>query len=184
MFARIQTDQMTAAQFWEYAALRENAHRRLELEDGMVIEMAPSRPINTTVAGRIIHFLNAYIIPNDLGYVSVPDGGYRLGEGRVRQPDAAYISKARLPELPDHFDLAPDLAVEVASPGEEVLKKVKEYLAAGTRLVWVIYTDERSIEVFRSEEPRWRTLTDADTLDGESVLPGFTLAVAEVFPAD
>jgi Uma2 family endonuclease len=75
------------------------------------------------------------------------------------------------------------LAVEVLSPSDrrgKVLKQVGEYLDAGTRLVWVVDPRRRTAVVYRPEgEP---TILGADgILDGEDVLPGFTLALAEVW---
>ena len=175
----------TIEEFLEYASLPENEHRRLELEDGEIIEMASSSPINTIVAGRIIHFLNAHVIPNDLGYVTVPDGGYKLGEHTNRQPDTAFIKKDRLPTIPKKFNFAPDLAVEVVSANEDVLKKVNEYLGAGTSIVWAVYCDEKKVYVFTLDaqknllgEPKGIN----DTLTGGNVLPNFSLPVRDIFP--
>lgn len=175
----------TAEEFWEIAGLPENENRRLELEDGVLVEMAASGPINTVTAGRILYFLNGFVIPRDLGYVTGADGGFKLAPKRVRLPDAGFISKERLAALPRRFDLAPDLAVEVVSPDEDILKKAREYLHVGTRMVWAVYTEDRIVYVM--------TLGDGDaivsipygegdTLDGGDVLPGFTLAVKDIFP--
>jgi Uma2 family endonuclease len=176
----------SAEEFWEFARQPENESRRLELEEGVIVEMASSSPTNTVIAGRVIYFLNAHVIPNNLGYVTVPDGGFRLAAKRVRQPDAAFISRSRLPELPKEFQIAPDLAVEVVSPNEDVLKKVNEYLRAGTRMVWAIYADEKSVYVFTLDEDgslRGQPHGVDDTLDGGDVLPGFALPVREIFPS-
>lgn len=133
----------TAEEFFEIARLPENDNRRLELEDGVIIEMAASRPINTVIATRMATFLNNHIMKNNAGYVSGADGSYKLANDRVRQPDVAFISKKRYPELPDEFEGGPDIAVEVVSPNEDVLKKASEYLESGTTLVWAIYPDEK-----------------------------------------
>ena len=172
----------TALEFWEIAQSSENDARRLELEDGIIIEMASSSPLNTVIAGRMITFLNNHVMKNDLGYVTVPDGGFRLAENTVRQPDAAFISKERQPTLPEHFEIAPDIAVEIVSSREDVLKKVNEYLAAGTKLVGAIYPHEQTVHVFQSNQPRWMTLYIDDTLSGGDVLPGFEISVREIFP--
>lgn len=175
----------TAEEFWEIARQPENELRRLELDEGVIVEMAESSPTNTVIAGRVIYFLNAFVIPNDLGYVTAPDGGFKLGERKVRQPDAAFISKSRVVTLPKHFDLPPDLAVEIVSPNEDVLRKVDEYLRAGTRIVWVVYASEKMIYVFTLDENRnlrGQPFGVNDTLDGGDVLPGFRLPVQDVFP--
>lgn len=73
----------TVEEFWEIAHLPENEERRLELEDGVIVEMAVSSPINTVTAGRILHYLNAFVIPRDLGYVTGADGGFKLASSRT-----------------------------------------------------------------------------------------------------
>ena len=180
----IREKRYTAEEFWEYARLPENEQWRLELEDGRVVETVSSSPLITVIAGRMIHYLNAFVLPNNLGFVTAPDGSFKLAKGRVRQPDCAFISNKRVSRLPREFKLAPDLAVEVVSPNEDVLKKVDEYLEAGSQLVWVIYPQERTVHIFRQLEPRWQQLSADDTLDGEGVLPGFRLPVSDLFPPD
>jgi Uma2 family endonuclease len=175
----------TIEEFREIARLPENEKRRLELENGDILDMGASRPINTIVAGRIIYYLNAFIIPRDLGYVTVPNGGYKLAPNTSRQPDAAFVSKKRVPEVPQEFDLAPDLAVEVVSPSEDVLKKVNEYLRAGTQIVWTVYTDEKRVYVFTQDEQgnlHGEPKELEDTLSGGEVLPEFELPVKDIFP--
>lgn len=175
----------TAEEFWQIAQAPESEGRRLELDEGMIVEIAESSPTNTVIAGLVITALNIWVVPRKLGYVTSPDGGFRLGERKVRQPDAAFISKSRVAKLPKHFDLPPDLAVEIVSPNEDVLKKVNEYLRAGTRMVWVVYASEKMVYVFTLDEDgnlRGQPFGIGDTLDGGDVLPGFTLPVQDVFP--
>lgn len=176
----------TADEFFEIASLPENEDKRLELDDGVIVDMASSSQLNTVTAARIVYFLNAYVIPNDLGYVTGADGGFKLGEKRARIPDVAFVSKARHPKLKGvKFPFAPDLAVEIVSPDEDIFKKAREYLAAGTRMVWAVYTDEQMVYVMRLDaDGSIRSIPFGmdDTLDGGEVLPGFTLPVREVFP--
>ncbi len=175
----------TAEEFWEIAALPENEHRRLELEDGAIVDMGESRPINTIIAGRVLYFINAFVIPRDLGYVTGADGGFKLSNGNVRLPDVGFISKQRLSAIPKKFRIAPDLAVEVVSNREDILKKVYEYLDSGTRLVWAVYAEDKTVIVFQFDEAgglRGQRLDVKGTLDGGDVLPGFTLPVNDIFP--
>jgi Uma2 family endonuclease len=179
----------TAEEFWEIAQLPENADKRLALVDGEIIEMPPSSQINTVIAMRIGYFFNAFVIPRNLGYVTGADGGYTLTEHNARQPDVAFISKERHPELEGvAFPIAPDLAVEVISPSEssnDVLKKVQRYIDAGTRIVWAVYPREKTIYVWQAAPYSGlhvQTFGIDDTLDGGEVLPGFTLEVRDIFP--
>jgi len=170
-----------AKAFFEIARLPENAERRLELEDGIIIEMAPSRPINTVIAIRIATFLNNHVLAHNLGYVTGADSGFKLTEGRVRMPDVGFVSIHRYPALPTEFDAGPDLAVEIVSANEDVLKKIDEYLEAGTSLVWAVYPDEQVVHVFAPDR-QWQKLDVHGTLTGENVLPGFELPVKAIFP--
>ena len=105
--------------------------------------------------------------------------------GNVRSPDASFVSTGRFPNdrVPDDFaTLAPDLAVEVVSPGDRprhILDKVSEYLEAGTRLVWVIDPRIAKAAVYRSLSDVWE-LGAEDGFDGEDVLPGFSCPLSEI----
>lgn len=181
----IREKRYTAHEFWQIARQPAYEGHRLELDEGVIVDMASSKPINTVIAGRVIYFFNAYVIPRDLGYVTVPDGGFKLGTHKVRQPDAAFISKVRLPVLPEDFELAPDLAVEIVSENEDIFKKAREYLAAGTQQVWAIYPDERTVYVLSLDEDGRLVSTAYDSsavLSGGTILPGFTVAVRDLFP--
>lgn len=176
----------TAEEFWRLASLPENEERRLELDDGVIVDMGSSSRINTVTAMRIGTFLNNYVIPNDLGYVTGADGGFQLSPRRVRRPDVAFVAKTHEVTLEGvEFSIAPDLAVEVVSPDEDIFKKAREYFAAGTKIVWAVYTDEKRVYVFLPDASGSLSIHpygEDDTLDGGDVLPGFTLPVRDIFP--
>ena len=176
---------LTVEAFREIARLPENRNRRLELEDGIIIEMAPSKPKNTVVAGRIITYLNNHVMPNNLGVVTVPDGGFKLNTGTSRQPDVAFVPMDKVETMPDEFDFAPSLAVEIVSPNEDIFKKSNEYLDSGTKIVWAVYCDDRKVFVITHDEKgnlRSEQKTKDDILDGGDVLPDFRLPVKDIFP--
>jgi Uma2 family endonuclease len=110
------------------------------------------------------------------------------GRDHGRKPDVVYVKLDRLPnrEIPDGDILvAPDVAVEVLSPGNaglEVDDKLDEYLAAGVALVWIVNPDRRTIRVYR-QDGTTRSFRAAEVIENEPVLPGFRLVVGEVFPA-
>jgi Uma2 family endonuclease len=82
-------------------------------------------------------------------------------------------------------DLAPDLAVEILSPGNtarEMERKIGEYFAAGTRIVWVVSPTERAVRVYTGPADA-RLFVEGDTLDAAPVLPGFRLAIRDWFGA-
>jgi Uma2 family endonuclease len=108
-----------------------------------------------------------------------------MPSGNIRSPDASFIAAGRFRDdkVPDDFgSVAPDLAVEVLSPGDrprQVLDKVGEHLEAGVRLVWVIDPRQARAVVYRSLSDV-RELGSKDASDGEDVLPGFRCTLAEI----
>jgi Uma2 family endonuclease len=122
-----------------------------------------------------------------MGLVTGADGPVRLMPGVVRLPDGGFFSwdrfpNGRVPTAPIP-PVAPDLAVEVLSesntPGE-MARKRQEYFAAGTRLVWEVDPEARTVVVYTTPE-QFTTLNATETLQGGAVLPGFTLALGELF---
>lgn len=147
--------------------------------------------INSIVAGYIGMFLNVYVIPAKIGYVTSVTGGYILSPHDVFAPKVAYISKGRVNGLEGRlFDVAPDLAVEVVSPSENeknTFIKAYRYLQHGTRIVWVVYPDDKAVYVCTLQPDNSMNvmmLDETQTLTGGDVLPDFTLAVAKIFPDD
>lgn len=124
----------------------------------------------------------------NLGTVFGADAGFILARDpdTVRAPDIAFVQARRLADAarePGYFRMAPDLAVEILSPTDgrkEALGKVEEYLAAGTTLAWLVQPRRRSVTVYRrGRQPI--ELHIHDNLDGEDVLPGFSMPISQVF---
>jgi Uma2 family endonuclease len=100
-------------------------------------------------------------------------------------PDVAFVRAANAPltETDDFPRLAPDVVGEVASPGDSrrrMAARVRRWLERGVRLVGVVWPRRREIDVWRPGEAEAYTLTAADTLDGGTVVPGFSIPVARV----
>lgn len=157
---------------------------KYELVDGE-IRMSPAGDRHSVVAAQLVALLVGFVKPHRLGYVCGADAGFRLPGGNIRSPDASFVAAGRFPDdrVPDDFgDLAPDLAVEVVSPGDRpryVLDKIGEYLEAGVRLVWVIDPRRARAVVYRSLS-EVRELGPDDVLDGEDVLPGLRCVLREI----
>ncbi|MCU0480401.1 MAG: Uma2 family endonuclease [Anaerolineae bacterium] len=178
----------TAEEFWEYAQLPENQHRKLELVNGEIVEddMASVKSINTIVAGRIITSLNNYVIPRNLGNVSVPDGGFRLNDYMVRQPDIGFISWQRYPEIIDGIMPAPELAVEVVSQREDIFQKTRDYLYNGVLEVWAIYPKSQELIIFWLDDDSQvatKRYGINDVLRNRAVLPDFEMPIKDIFPS-
>ena len=161
---------------------------RLELVRGELYEMPPAGARHGDIASEIGALLRGHVKAHQLGRVFAAETGFivQRDPDTVRAPDASFVAMNRLPpgELPIGFlELAPDLAVEVVSPGDttrEVLEKVEDWLRAGTRLVWVVYPATRTVTVHRSLEDV-SELSGSDMLDGQGVVPGFSCQVRNLF---
>src|SRR3972149_3138280 len=146
----------TAGDLWRLSHLPENAGKRLSLIDGEIYEMSPTGWKHGDVAMRIGARLLADAEQHNLGRVTAAETGFNLAPGTTLAPDVGFIAAARIPdELPDGYvPFAPDLAVEVVSPGNtatEVRTKIEKYIQHGTRLVWVVYPDRAAVDVYRAE---------------------------------
>ena len=104
----------------------------------------------------------------------------------MRIPDVCFISWDRFPnrQLPPEPipDLAPDLAIELLSKSNtepEMQRKLRDYFAAGVRLVW--YIDPRAARPAYTAEDRFVEVSESQSLSGGDVLPGFELPLNELF---
>lgn len=160
--------------------------KRTELVAGRLVVREPPGYRHGRIAAALAARIYSYVKEHDLGIVLAGDPGFILQRGpdTVRAPDVAFISRERVPDPePVAFaELAPDLAVEVLSPGDrpgETLEKVADWLKAGTRLVWVVDPGRRQVCIYHADGTE-TLLSDADTLDGEDVLPGFEIKIVDI----
>jgi Uma2 family endonuclease len=151
-----------------------------ELVNGTLVEKAMGMP-QAIVAALLIEFMAPYARKRQLGLVVGSDGIYRMIHDNIREPDVAFTRRDRLPNpMPQVGGWCPDICVEVISPGNttaEMQLKRQEYFASGCQLVWEIDPRNRTATVYTSAE----AATLADTLDGGTVLPGFSLSLADLF---
>jgi Uma2 family endonuclease len=152
-----------------------------------VLVEKPMGVYESRMAVVLIAILEPFVQQRDLGMVFGADATLRLLPGLVRLPDVSYCHWAQFPDrlLPaaQMPDLYPDLAVEVLSPSNtraEMARKRREYFAAGTRLVWEVNPGKRTVTVYTAPDES-SVLTEADTLDGGTVLPGFSLPIRDWF---
>jgi Uma2 family endonuclease len=161
---------------------------RYELVKGELRKMSPSGSEHGATIVNITVLLAQDVRARKLGVCFGAETGFKLASDpdTVRAPDVAFIRSERIPEtgLPKKFwPGAPDLAVEVLSPGDtrrEVDEKVEDWLEAGVLAVWVINPKQRVVTVYRSVKDATR-LSEGDELDGGDVVPGFRCKVSEIF---
>lgn len=179
----VQIQRMTVEQFWE-----QYAGQPFELVRGELREMPSSGFDASRIASRILIALGQYVLGNDLGDVTTADGGYKLFEDTLRVPDVAYINKEKLAQITESekfVPFPPDLAVEVISPHDRVIDlndKIALYFEAGVQVVWVVNPARQTVSVHLPDGSS-QTYTPEMTVPGTSLLPGFELPVASIFPA-
>lgn len=161
---------------------------RYELVQGELRRMNPAGTVHGRVAMSFAWRLAQYVEEHQLGTVYAAETGFRLSSNpdTVRAPDVAFVSQARIEaigEIEGFWPEAPELAVEVISPGDayaDVEEKVFDWLDAGTKMVVVINPRQRSATVYKSPTDI-TALAEADILKGGDVVPGFELTVREIF---
>lgn len=181
----------TVEDLWEMSHSPEYAGQRLELSEGRLIVMSPAGWKHGGLASRLDRVIGSHVDEHDLGMTTAAETGYILyknpdptGKNTVRAPDVGFVAKARIPaEIPDGYvPFAPDLAVEVVSPGDEadeVDQKVREYLKYGTRMVVLFYPKARTAAVFTPT--RYTPIESDGIIDFSDVLPGFKLSLVDIF---
>jgi Uma2 family endonuclease len=184
------TEVITEKKVWtdeEFMALPKDGHR-YEIVNGELIDMGNSGALHGYICSLLVAALASYVLPKKLGIILDSSTAFKMKNGNRRSPDISFFAKERLQgmtELPTGFlEGAPDLAVEVLSPGntvEEIHDKLVEFFENGTRLAWIIHPSEHYILVYRSAQEPDRLLKSVDSLDGEEVIPGFTFPVANLF---
>ena len=161
---------------------------RHELVLGELRTMTPAGFEHGRVAMRMGSRIEAFVDAHGLGVVLGAETGFTLARDpdTVRAPDAAFVRTDRVPAPGDRAGfaaLAPDLVVEVVSPSDraiEVSEKALMWADAGVRLVWIVDQRTRTVTVYRPDGAV-SLLRGASELDGEDVLPGFRLPLADLF---
>ena len=178
----------------EFLALPDDEVRGCELLNGQIVKkhywrdtengMNP-RSLNHSRTMRVsASVLDSFVEPLGLGEVLITPS-FLVGAGRdqSRKPDVAFVA-GPMPSDPEAIlALVPTLAVEVISPNntaEEMEAKVGEYLAAGTRIVWLTFPESRMVIAFWDDGGA--VFKAGDTITAEPVLPGFACPVADLFP--
>ena len=159
-----------------------------ELVNGVVISTPPPSFHHGRTCSIVGRELGGFVDARQLGWLTSNNSGVILGRNpdTVRGPDLAFWSRERMPTPPrtGYAEIAPDLVIEVLSPSDvfpQILRKVQQYLRAGTREVWLVDPEDRSVTVCRTGQDQV-ILSNGETLSGGDVLPGFSCLIAELFP--
>jgi Uma2 family endonuclease len=162
---------------------------RNELVKGEIVPMSPASTKHGQLAFRLAFKVGLFVAENKLGEVYAAETGFTISQNpdTVRAPDVAFVTGSRLPEegIPasGFWAIAPDLVAEVVSPNDrmsDVQDKMTDYLNAGVRLVWLVDPKTRTVTAYQSFKDV-QILIEWDVLEGGDVLPGFQLALADLF---
>jgi Uma2 family endonuclease len=156
----------------------------MELVNGEIAVMSPSGYESDEVAFEFGAQLRNWVRPRKLGRVTGCGAGFILPSSDTRAPDVSFVQASRLRRSPQSFaELAPDLMVEVKSPTDSLIKlreKIDEFLRSGTQIGILVHPEQRWVEVRRlGQEPL--TLRDGDILTLPDLLPGWEVAIAELW---
>ncbi|MBC7810530.1 MAG: Uma2 family endonuclease [Burkholderiales bacterium] len=185
MAQQVENKLVMVDEFEEFIALPENRVRLLELVNGEIVEKMPTEE-HGAIASKCHGEIYIFLKQNPIGRLTI-EARYRPKDDQYndRLPDVSFTSAERALPLVKKGAVPqmPDLAIEVKSPDDtykEMREKAAFYLANGARMVWLVYPEKRMVEVYRLDADI-DILTNGDVIDGADVLPGFTLAISDMF---
>ena len=164
---------------------------KAELVNGEIVEMSPTGRLPHYAAMEIMVSLRSYEKRAKIGFAIGDNVGFvvDLPHRKSFCPDAAFYVG------PDpgmkFFQGAPVFAVEVRSEGDygpkaqrQMAKKRADYFAAGTQVVWdVDLLSDDVVRVYRATDPQNATIyRRGETAEAEPAVPGWTMAVNDLFP--
>lgn len=167
----------------EYQALPETERGvEYEMSRGKLVVLASPTLFHNRKRDDILERLRVFLRQHpDLGEVT-SETDFVLSNDTVRRPDVAFISAAKLKSVDPwkRLEFAPDLAIEIASPHDDLPRKIQDYLAAGSR-VWALYPEARIARIHKpGGPPLVRDAETGDSLEDPELLPGFSLSLAEI----
>jgi len=168
----------------EYLALPEMENGvEYELSNGELIVVPSPTFFHNSIRDEILLRIQLFLRKHPhLGKV-IAEVDFWLNSTTARRPDIAFISARKLAALDPHKQIkfAPDLAIEIASPHDDLPKKIQDYLAAGTR-VWALYPEAGVARIHKpGEPPVVRDAEAGDSLEDPELLPGLKIPLAEIF---
>ena len=178
---KVEATRLTERQFVELC--RENRDLRFELTaDKELVIMAPTSSETGRQNNEIAYTLTAWAKREGSGLSFDSSTGFRLPNGAIRSPDAAWVRRERWqalsPEQRRGFaPLCPDFVLELRSPSDQLSAlqdKMREYIDSGARLAWLLDPSQKRAYIYRPGRPVERR-DDPPRLEGDPVLPGFVL---------
>lgn len=178
----------------EYAQLPDESGWTTELFRGQVVRMPNIRdPRHDWIASNLHGYVWTHAMRHKLGRCTLEQVGFDAAlpgedDDTTRAPDVSFSSFERIAEqqravAAGDYGPAPDMAAEVVSPSQsrpDMVERAQRWLGAGARLVWIVWPDSQSVDVWTPDTPM-QTIGPRGVLDGLDVLPGFTLPLSDLF---
>lgn len=157
---------------------------RTELVDGQIIVMGLLDFTTAVIIARLIAFLNMWVLPRKLGRVTGSSAGFLLPDGNLRATDVSFVPAEKMPSSPRSFaEIVPDLTIEVRSVSDNIkplAEKLQRFIELGSQVGILVDPKNSTVTVYRaSGEPI--VLTNEDTLTIPELLPGWELAISEIW---
>jgi Uma2 family endonuclease len=182
-----------ALRYWTDDELYELCARNPEIRiertaEGDIVIMSPAGWASGRRSAEVAMALGAWARRDGTGVTSDSSAGYLLPNGAMRAPDASWVLRSRLADIPPEtrekfLPLCPDFVVEIKSPSDrlaDLQAKMEEYRGNGARLGWLIDPEARRVHVYRpGREPE--VLEDPREVSGEPELPGFVLDLEPIW---
>ncbi len=161
---------------------------RYELLKGVIYKLSPAGEKHGIIAMNTGYIIGKYVREHRLGIVTAAETGYKLSSNpdTVRAPDVAFKSNNTLSRggiSEGYSSVMPDLAIEVNSPADrpgQIIKKVKDWLEAGVKHVWIIDPEDNTVTIYY-DSLCFKILDIDDEIKEENLLPGFKCKVREIF---
>ena len=170
----------------DYAALTDDG-QRYEVVDGVLLMVTAPNPRHQGISGRLYLALHQNVEANGLGKVFYAPLDVQLAPKTVVQPDLLVLLNANLDKITESRIIgAPDLVVEIASPGTAAydrLSKFQAYAKAGVEEYWIVNPERHSIEVAFLQDGAYvpqGVFQGSDTLPSR-IVPGISSVNVEQF---
>jgi Uma2 family endonuclease len=160
---------------------------QLELVDGKIIIRGPSDIVSSEIGAELVRLLLNWVKPRKLGRVFESSGGFILPNSNLTAPDVSFVVADRLKQSKRYFaELVPDLVVEIKSQSDRLKplrEKIQSFIELGAKVGILIDPDKRTVTIYTPKaEPV--VLRDGDMISIAELLPGWEIAVTELWPID
>lgn len=162
---------------------------RYELLQGELVVARAPRLTHQRISGNIFALVHAYLASNDIGEIFATPG-IVFDDFDSVIPDLVFVTHQRQAAIvvDDRFIGAPELVIEIISPGEgnarpERVTKRQIYSRFGVNEYWIIDPEQQSVEVYQLDEGVLELQATVAALDElpSAVLPGFVCVVGDIF---